>query len=200
MMEQSKLPSKPWQGPPPIIGQQNFVGARPMERFWPGTTMALGILILLISFWSVGQWTFVTYMTLSKALALLAVAGNLLPYRSSGLRLGMERLEWFLFNVLAVGPILLSALLWVNFLVGGQRHTYFFHVSSNTDIHTYWIMHGGLPDTVVLDFQALDAQTLRSLEEIKEPLTSLTVARGCLGYDVIKAWGPLEVWRTSTPH
>jgi hypothetical protein len=35
----------------------------------------------------------------------------------------MERLEWFLFNLLAVGPFVLSFLLWLNLLVHGEERT-----------------------------------------------------------------------------
>ena len=33
----------------------------------------------------------------------------------------MERLEWFLFNLLAVGPIVMSLLLWLNYLGHGPE-------------------------------------------------------------------------------
>lgn len=87
------------------------------EQYWPGTLMGLGIFIALASLFTVAPWTLIAPDLLFRVFLVLCFAGNLLPYLRSGLWLGMERLEWFLFNLLAVGPIGTSLLLWVNFLV-----------------------------------------------------------------------------------
>jgi hypothetical protein len=162
--------------------------------------MALGIFILLISFWSVGQWTLVRYMTMSQVLALLAMAGNLVPYAWSGSRLGMERLEWFLFNVLAVGPILFSALLWSNFLITGPSRSYIVDLSPRYDVHRYWIEHGSLPAHLEVTLSSIDTTTARLLEEWKGRASALDLARGWLGYDVILHWGPGSLERSTGPH
>jgi len=94
----------------------NVHGVR--EQTWPGTAMGIGLFIGMFSLFTVAPWTLIDVPLLFRV-ALFAFAGNLLPYSRVGLRSGMERLEWFLFNLLAVGPIGTSVLLWANFFVHG---------------------------------------------------------------------------------
>lgn len=89
------------------------------EQTWPGTVMGIGLFIGLFSLFTVAPWTLIDAALLFRVFLVLCFAGNLLPYLRSGLWLGMERLEWFLFNLLSVGPIGMSVLLWVNFLFHG---------------------------------------------------------------------------------
>lgn len=79
--------------------------------------MGLGVFIALGSLFTVAAWTLIDPMMLLRLLVVLCFTGNLLPYLRSGLWMGMERLEWFLFNLLAIGPIGTSLLLWLNFLI-----------------------------------------------------------------------------------
>lgn len=108
--------------------QQRVVEGGVRDQTWPGTLMVLGIFVVVISFWWVGSKTFITYSALGRWFALFAFAGNLLSYKA-GLRLGMERLEWFLFNLLAVGPLLFSLALWVNLEVHGPEKQYIVHMN-----------------------------------------------------------------------
>lgn len=103
--------------------QQRVVKGRVREQYWPGTLMGFGIFIALGSLFTVATWTLLDPMMLLRIFLVLCFAGNLLPYLRSGLWLGMARLEWFLFNLLAVGPIGTSALLWLNFLAHGPTVT-----------------------------------------------------------------------------
>jgi hypothetical protein len=97
--------------------QHRSVEPRVRDQRWPSTWMALGIFIGLFTLLWVGYRTVVDTWTIVRGLALFSFVGALLPYAHSGLRMGMERLEWMLFNVLAVGPLLMSLLLWANLLV-----------------------------------------------------------------------------------
>jgi hypothetical protein len=99
--------------------QQPKVKGMAREQNWPGTLMGLGVFVGLVSFYTVVHWTLITADLLFRLFLILCFVGNLLPYMRSGLRLGMERLEWFLFNLLAVGPLGTSLLLWLNFLGHG---------------------------------------------------------------------------------
>ena len=193
MMEQSNVPSE--RGPAPAwpIGQQSRVGARVRDNNWPGTTMAAGILILLASFWSVGQLTFISYLMLSKVFATLAVTGNLLPYAWSGLRLGLEKFEWFLFNVLAVGPLVLSALLWVNYGFTGEEKDYAVYLRPRYSVVAHWRATGDLPGNVELDFAHRSYEEVVRAAHESKAAGHLVIARGCLGYDVVKHWGPMDL-------
>ena len=103
--------------------QQINVKGRVREQYWPGTLMGFGIFITLGSLFTVAPWTLIDPSLLLRVLLVLCFGGNLFPYLRSGLWLGMERLEWFLFNLLAVGPIGTCLLLWCNFLFHGPAHT-----------------------------------------------------------------------------
>ncbi len=64
---------------------------------------------------------------LSQALALFCVLGLLLfPLRVYQRFLGINAFETFLFNVMGVGPLIFSTLLWVNFL---------FHSPAEEEVH-----------------------------------------------------------------
>jgi hypothetical protein len=93
------------------------------EHYWPGTLMGLGIFVGLGSVFTVVPWTLVDPGKLFRFFLLLCFVGTVPPYVVSGWRFGMERLEWFLFNILAVGPLVTSALLWLNFLAHGPVTT-----------------------------------------------------------------------------
>ncbi|HOZ39728.1 MAG: hypothetical protein IPO05_08320 [Flavobacteriales bacterium] len=91
------------------------------DQRWPSTLMGLGIFVGLGSMVTVVPWTLIAPGLLFRIFLILCFAGNLFGYARSGLRLGMERLEWFLFNLLAVGPIVMSLLLWLNYLGHGPE-------------------------------------------------------------------------------
>lgn len=103
--------------------QQRNVEAGVRDQSWPGTLMVVGVFSTIGSLFTVVTWTLMDPTVLLRVLLLLCFAGNLLPYLRSGLWLGMERLEWFLFNLLAVGPILTGLFLWLNFLLHGPEAT-----------------------------------------------------------------------------
>ncbi|HQV74740.1 MAG TPA: hypothetical protein PLE78_04570 [Flavobacteriales bacterium] len=153
------------------------------EQTWPGTLMVFGIFTLLLSFWWVGEKTLISYTALGRWFALFAFAGNLLSYKGAGLRLGMERLEWFLFNLLAVGPLLFSAALWVNMLVHGPEQLQIVQVHHyGLNVKRYWIDHGVLPPGVPIE-KATDLAPLAGQKN-----NVLGTAKGCLGYVVITRW------------
>ncbi len=177
------------------------MGGPVRERFWPGNLMALGIFVVLVSFWWAGMRTLITFMLLSKVFAALAFAGNLIPYAWSGARLGMERFEWFLFNLLAVGPLVFSALLWINYFVTGpDRHYMLMSGGSNVDIHQYWIEHAELPENEPFDPAAMDAATAERFVAVQGERSVFTLARGCLGYDVIKTYTYVDVEGMPSDH
>lgn len=123
MADQRNTVPAPLTKPRATQHQHRAVKGRVREQYWPGTLMGFGIFIGLASASTVAPWTEIAPGLLFRVFLVLCFAGNLLPYLRSGLWLGMERLEWFLFNLLAVGPIGTSLLLWMNFLVHGEPYT-----------------------------------------------------------------------------
>jgi len=146
--------------------------------------MILGIFTLLLSFWWVGEKTLISYTALGRWFALFAFAGNLLSYKGAGLRLGMERLEWFLFNLLAVGPVIFSAALWVNMLVHGPEQLQLVQVGHyGLNVKRYWLERGELPLGIPLVKGSIPPPLVADQKN-----NVLGTAKGCLGYVVITRW------------
>lgn len=158
--------------------QQRGVDRRVKDRKWPGSWMAFGIFIGLYSILYVGHRTIIDLKDLVRGLALLCAVGALLPYAWSGLRMGMERLEWVFFNLLAIGPITMSVLLLLNHYVHGPVHC---------------TEHRLLTDAVMVVDDGRDGVRTVNVPYNEEwiPLGGpeegavgyrLCMARGCLGY------------------
>lgn len=99
--------------------------------------MGLGVFFALVSALTVVPWTLIEPSLLLRFFVGVCFIGNLLPYARSGLRMGMERLEWFLFNLLAIGPLVTAALLWANYVFHGPVTSAVHAVSSVEDHGTY---------------------------------------------------------------
>lgn len=150
--------------------------------------MALGIFVLLISFWAAGGRTMIAYMTLARWFALFAFVGNLVPYAHTGSRLGMERLEWFLFNLLAVGPFTLSLLLWMNFLLhGAEVYAATTYEGDIMELRTFWMDHETLPPTMPVEAQIAE----RLLTNPPAGFIGghlIGTSKGLFGYEVITTY------------
>lgn len=149
--------------------------------------MAVGILSFIVLFWTIGQRTLVTFNELFRWLALFAFAGNLLPQRCYARRFSMDRLDWFWFNLLAVGPLLLCGCLLLNFFVHGPEEKMLVQDGRGFLLHAYWREHGALPphlpwphamgENPEADRQAFSTATLND--------KVYGLAEGLLGYLVI---------------
>lgn len=188
MPHQRNTTPQRYRPPASIRHQQRVVEGGVREQTWPGTLMVLGIFVGVISFWWVGSKTFITYTGLGRWFALFAFAGNLLSYSRAGLRLGMERLEWFLFNLLAVGPFLFSLALWVNLEIHGPERRYIIHMNGVAyDVRRYWLATGELPPNTPVD-PSVRGTADDPLEKAPIGAHLLGTARGVLGYEVISTW------------
>jgi len=102
--------------------------------------------------------------------------------------LGMERFEWFMFNLLAVGPFTFSILLWFNFGMRGEATIYILDGNySRQETLSHWRDEGSLPTgrrSDELSGRLTQNEELRGL--VIGPL--LGVSRGALGYEVIDRW------------
>lgn len=178
-----------WRLRPPGAGarQQRTVDVGPPEPQWPSTMMAVGVLLFIVLFWTIGQLTFISFTELFRWLALLAFAGNFLPRRWVEKRFAMDRLEWFWFNLLAVGPMIFCGCLLLNFFVHGPERKMLVHARPGFDLHAYWLEQRELPPHL-----PLPANFDEDPEQVREVLTKtyyddvvIGVARGSFGYLVI---------------
>ncbi len=161
--------------------------------------MVVSILLFIALFWSIGQRTLVTFTELFRWLALFAFAGNILPKRWVEKRFDMDRLEWFWFNLLAVGPLLLACCLVLNFFVHGPEQKILVHVQQGFDLHEYWRIHDALPSHLQWpsDFGEDAARDREVLSAVSPDELVFGIARGTFGYLVITSQTKVSELRTS---
>lgn len=155
------------------------------DQRWPGTLMAFGVIVFLVTLWLAISMVYLTFVELMQWFALFAFVGNLVPYVRSGLSLGMERFEWFLFNLLAIGPFLWSAMLVLNLAVHGPERVYVMPVRGLDPVR-YWRQHDAMPamNEITLE-RAHSGEFGEGGPEGSLVLTG--VADGCLGWQV-RTW------------
>lgn len=155
------------------------------DQHWPGTLMAFGVIVFLVTLWAAIYLVYMGYLELLQWFALFAFAGNLLPYMKSGLSLGMERFEWFMFNLLAVGPFLWGAVLVANLAVHAPERV-FVMPERGLDPVRYWREHDALPPMKEITVEeALSGAYGYGGITGSQRLTG--VAEGCLGWEV-RTW------------
>lgn len=155
---------------------------QPGQQYWPGTLMGVGVFVALVSALTVVPWTLIDISALLRVFVGLCFIGNLLPYAHSGLRLGMEPLEWFLFNLLAIGPLVTALLLWANYLFHGPVASAE-HAVSQVEDHgtylTYTFSDGFLED------HWMARSNYRDWPDAHGRLLRVSTAKGLLGYEVV---------------
>lgn len=149
--------------------------------------MAVGILAFIIIFWTVGQRTLITFNALFRWFALFAFAGNLLPQRWYAKRFAMDRLEWFWFNLLAVGPLLFGCCLLLNFFVHGPEQRMLVRAGRGFSLHEHWRNQGTLPPHLPWpnDFGSDPEKDRLALSTASVDDKVYGVAEGFFGYIVI---------------
>lgn len=179
-------------GRTPPGDQQRQVKGGVKEHYWPGTLMGLGIFVALGSVFTVVPWTLVDPGKLFRFFLLLCFLGTVPPYMVSGWRFGMERLEWFLFNVLAAGPLLTSGLLWLNFLVHGPVTTTDHVVDEVEEVGG--VLYYQFKDDFLDDFP-LARSSYRDWHPIVGNAVHVTMADGLFGVPVVVRKEPFVLTR-----
>ena len=168
--------------------QRSAVKGEESDHYWPGTVMGLGVFFSLISALTVMPWTLIPPELLLRVLLGLCFIGNLVPLIIVGARLGMARLEFFLFNLIAVGPVVTSVLLWLNFLLHGPSDDTV-HAVATTE-------HGGTLITYVFgdDFLAeypFARSTYKDWNATVGSHVRVSLADGLFGFPVVLRKEPL---------
>ncbi len=156
--------------------------------------MLLGLFGILFIFYSIGQLTLVTYTELFRWFALFASAGNLVPQRWYATALKMDRMEWFWFNLLAIGPLLLGACLVVNFVLHGPEERMLVGQGGRLDLQRYWREHRALPphSPWPSDSVADPVKDRAAMTSAQPGDAVFGLAEGCLGYLVITTRAPVQ--------
>lgn len=158
---------------------------------WPTTLMVLGVIMAPLMFFTVGENTFITYNTLFRWFILFALVGNLVPSRWCAAALKMDRKEWFLFSLLAIGPFLFSTGLLVNRMFHGPPEYIVVEQGGWVDPMRYWREQGEmLPNrpwqgkTWPGDGAEISWEDLEALSALRPGDALYAVADGVLGYRV----------------
>lgn len=149
--------------------------------------MVLGIFAALFTLFTAAPWTLIEPAVLFRVFIGLCFIGNLLPYIRFGWRMGMERLEWFLFNLLAVGPWLTCILLWLNYLGHGPVTTADHGVAS-VDQHG-GVLYYHFTDGYLQEYPHARA-IFRDLYPIIGDRMHVSLATGLLGVPVVVRKAP----------
>lgn len=158
---------------------------------WPVALMLIGLFGIIVLFHTIGQRTLVSFTVFFRWFALFAFAGNLLPRHWYGKVLGMDRLEWLWFNLLAVGPLLTGAGLVVNFSFHGPVQHMLVQQGNLFDLHAYWLEHRALPPHLPwpADLGSDPAKDRLALATARQGDVVYGLAEGALGYVVIVSRG-----------
>lgn len=82
--------------------------------------MLVGFFGCMATLPSAGSWTLVSWTFMARSIALFCILGLVLfPWRIYQRLIGINAFETFLFNVMGIGPLIFSLLLWSNFLLHG---------------------------------------------------------------------------------
>lgn len=112
---------------------------------WTNTVMAFGVLSVPVVFFLLVERTLVPWSTILRWFVLFALAGNLWPAGWGRRQLHMDAGDWLWFNLLAIGPALFGAGLWINYAFHGPEQMIL--VSGGRDINLvhHFREHGELP-------------------------------------------------------
>lgn len=151
------------------------------EPFWPATLMVLGIILFVVVFWAVVATVYMPLAGILRWFAFLGFAGNLVPYRFSGARLGMARFQWFMFNLLAIGPLLFTGVFGLDRAFHGPVRIELLDRGMDPVLH--WREKGVMPHAVPWEQARLQVPQAEWPHLLRAGAITGT-ARGALGHEV----------------
>lgn len=158
---------------------------------WAYSVMLIGLFFGLASLVIAGNKTLVSFGFISRVLAFCCCLGLLIPMRFYMKWLGLDRLEAVLFNVMGVGPIICSTLLWMNFLIRTDQQSEVYPVLSRELIGGAYFQDITVAFTLA-DSAWADYPEVRRFEVTEDNVNiingrevKITVATGLLGYRVL---------------
>lgn len=153
--------------------------------------MLIGFFGCMLSLPSVGSWTMVGWGFLARGLTLFCVIGLVLfPWRLYQRFIGINAFETFLFNVMGVGPLLFSLLLWANFLFHGVAEKEVLKIEERqfvgqmlNPVYRYELEGGVYQDMPEFRRFELDPENKKLLEKAQR--VEFRTAEGLFGFSVM---------------
>lgn len=146
--------------------------------------MILGVFSMIVAFWWVAATVLVTYWTMGRLFCGFAFAGNLLYGAWTRGVFAMLKPYWFMFNLLAIGPLLFCLFFILNAAFTKVPRHYVVPGPMQRGLKHQWIERGDLPPWILAspgtrvivesprDTAGLDIRVLR-------------VSQGLFGFDVM---------------
>ena len=153
--------------------------------------MLIGLFAMIIAFWWVAASVLVSYWIIGRLFCAFAFAGNLAYGAWTRRVLGMSRSYWFMFNLLAIGPLLFCLFFGLNALFATGPASYLIREPiSGMGLKAFWVEHGELPPMVF----KVPGTTVAADPEQQE-FSVMRVSHGLFGFDVIGWREPVYVDR-----
>lgn len=165
--------------------------AKEKNWHWAYTVMLAGLFLGIFSLAFAGGKTLVSFAFLSRLLAFCCLAGLLIPMRLYSRWLGMNKLASFLFNVMGIGPLLCSILLWLNFFITADTRQETHRITQAKLVTAVYFDNAGVVFTLEGDAYKENEEfrrigiTLENAQLIYGKTLRITTAEGLLGYRVL---------------
>ena len=167
---------------------------------WHGsyTIMLIGFFMGVFSLAIAGHRTVISVQELAQIVVGCCILGMLIPWRLYKKWMGLEKLEVFLFNLLGVGPLLCSLLLWTNFLFHSPAETWVYPVVElevEREAQPFVTMTLHLQDSALLENVEFRRFDLRpgNVSMLKTDGLLLKTAQGLLGYGIVLDYKPVLI-------
>lgn len=153
--------------------------------------MVIGLFAMIVAFWWVASAVLITYWLVGRLFCGFAFTGNLVYGAWTRRLFGMSRSFWFMFNLLAIGPLLFCSFFALNAVFTSEQRAYMISEPvRGLGIKQYWIEHGSLPPVLLKT-----PGTTISLGKDEDPepgsFSVMRVSKGLLGFEVLS-------WREPT--
>lgn len=155
--------------------------------------MVIGLFAMLVAFWWVASSVLISYWLVGRIFCGLAFAGNLVYAGWTRRVFGMSRSFWFMFNLLAIGPLLFCAFFGLNALFASDARSFIVQEPvSGLGIKAYWVEHGALPP-VLLASPGTHIFVAEERHPPEQGYSVMRLSRGLFGFDVLGWRSPEEL-------
>lgn len=153
--------------------------------------MILGLFSMIVAFWWVAATVLVTFWTMARLFCGVAFVGNLV-YREWTRRVsGMSRGYWFMFNLLAIGPLLFCLFFALNGIFTRDRPQFYVVPGEmQRGLKAHWIEHAELPPWI-LETPGKQVVVKNPRDTAGMNIRVLRISPGLFGFDVM-GWGMPE--------
>ena len=159
---------------------------------WSYTVMIVGWFIGIVTIYVIGLQTVLSLYDFTRYIAFFCLIGLLIPFRFYRKYLSIDKLEVVFFNVMGVGPIVFSLLLFTNFVSAGEHRIENYRIIKKETLDAS--LYGGVTFyRVVLEGNAYERfPTLRRVNPVEDNFypantthMNFEFSTGWVGWDIL---------------